>query len=81
MPPRATRQGPEDVLLVDVLVLMEGNAIVHLAQALASPSGEHCAPVSGSVWQRVNPLLLELGALNRQTSAQPETTDRRRWKP
>ena len=39
-------------------------AFCFLAQALASPSGEHCAPVSGSVWQRVNPLLLELETLN-----------------
>ena len=28
MPPNATRQGPEDVLLVDVVVLMEGNGLV-----------------------------------------------------
>ena len=28
MPPQATRPAPEDVQLVDVLVLMEGNAIV-----------------------------------------------------
>ena len=37
MPPQATRPAPEDVQLVDVLVLMQGNAIVFLGASLGIP--------------------------------------------
>ena len=37
MPPKATRPAPEDVLLIDVLVLMEGNGLLFLGASLGIP--------------------------------------------
>ena len=37
MPPKATRPAPEDVLLIDVLVLMEGNGLLFLGVSLGIP--------------------------------------------
>ena len=37
MPPKATRLAPEDVLLIDMLVLMEGNGLLFLGARLGIP--------------------------------------------